>query len=65
MDSDEDAFPTLRAETVGGGECCQQVAAIGRLGQQLGGGRGQQLTAEIEFGLAVAVGQEAVIADAL
>src|ERR1017187_3307467 len=41
-------------------ECAQE-----KLGQQLGGGRGQQLTAEIEFGLAVAVGQEAVIADAL
>src|ERR1035438_7369640 len=56
--ANEDCFPTLRAEPeVGAGECCQQIAAVGRLGQQLGAGRGQQLTAESEFSGAMAVGR--------
>jgi hypothetical protein len=56
----------LRAEAeIGTGESGQQVAAIGRLGQQQGGGRGQELAAEFEFGLAMAVGREAVVANPL
>ena len=60
------AFPHLWAEMeVGAGESGQEVAASGRLGQQLGTGGGEQLATERELGLAVAVGQEAVVADAL
>ena len=66
MQADEDGLPALRTELgVVAGECRQELAAVGRLGQQWGTGGGQQLTAEREFGGAVAVGQEAVIADAL
>ena len=66
LQSEEDSFPTLRAEPeVGVGECCQEVTAVGGLGQQLGAGGGQQLAAEREFGGAMAVGQETVVADAL
>jgi len=66
LHADEDGLTALRAESgVGGGECCQEIATIGGLGQQLGAGGGEQLATECEFGGAVAVGQEAVIADAL
>jgi hypothetical protein len=62
----EDACAALRAATkVNAGECAEEVAAIGGLGQQLGGERGQELAAESEFGVAMAVGQEAVVANAL
>ena len=62
----EGAFATLWAEPeVGAGEGGEEVVAVSRLGQQLGAGCGQQLATEREFGLAVAVGQEAVIADTL
>ena len=66
LQADEDGLPALRTELgVVAGECRQEFAAVGRLGQQWGTGGSQQLTAEREFGSAVAVGQEAVIADAL
>src|ERR1039457_7150345 len=66
LHANEDTAPTLRAQSeVGAGERGQQIAAVGRLGQQLGAGRGQQLTAESEFSGAMAVGQETVVADAL
>ena len=66
LQSDEDSRATLWAQPeVAAGECCQEVAAVGRLGQQLGAGRGQQLAAEREFGGAMAVGQETVVADTL
>ena len=64
--ADEDGLPALRTELgVVACECRQELAAGGRLGQQWGTGGGQQLTAKREFFGAVAVGQEAVIADAL
>ena len=64
--SDENSTAALRAQLgVGAGECRQQVAAVCGLGEEMGAGRGEQLATESEFGGAVAVGQEAVIADAL
>ena len=66
MQSNEDCFATPRAEPrVGSGEGGQEVAAGGRLWQQLRARGGEQISAEGEFGLAVTVGEEAVIADAL
>jgi hypothetical protein len=66
LQSDEDSRATLWAqpEVAAAGECCQEVAAVGRLGQQWRAGRSEQLAAESEFGLAMAVGQEAVVTNA-
>jgi hypothetical protein len=47
------------------GERFVEVSVVLGPGQQFGGGSGQQLAAEIEFGAAVTVGQQAVVADAL
>lgn len=47
------------------GERGKEIATLGRLGQQHRGGGGEQLAAENELGGTVAVGQEAVVADAL
>jgi len=63
---DQYAYPALRTQReVAGGERRQKITAIGRLRKQHGTHRCQQLAAEIQFGGAVAVGQEAVIANAL
>src|ERR1019366_1488149 len=47
------------------GDQFQHLAAFGRLRQQLGDGSDQQFSAEVEFELAMAVGQESEVADAL
>jgi len=62
----QDSDTTLRAQP----EVCARdrhpkIAAIGRLWEQQGTRRCQQPAAEIQFGGAVAVSQEAVVANAL
>jgi hypothetical protein len=42
----------------------QDFGALRGSGQELGGGRGEQLAAESEIGGAVAIGEEAAMADA-
>jgi len=60
------ANAALRAKAeLTGGERRQKIATAGRLRQQQGTCRGQQAAAEVQFGRAVAVGQQAVVADAL
>jgi hypothetical protein len=62
----QDANPALWAQPeVAGGERRQKIAAIGRLRKQQGADRCQQLAAEIQLFSAVAVSQEAVVANAL
>ena len=66
MQSDEDGFAALRTEVrVGAGECGQEIAARGRVWQECGTRRSQQVSAEGEFCLAVTVGKEVIVADAL